>query len=148
MNRQTHFVFVPSATRIPQARTGLSLLEVLLAIAILGGAMIVITQLLNLGYRSAIEARMRTEAALLCDTKMAELAAGVLPLSGTSGEAIEENPNWNYSVSVENASQVGLLAVTVTVAQNNVGNQTPMSLSIVRLMPDPDYDPTATEASE
>ncbi|MFO0036229.1 MAG: hypothetical protein ACK54I_06020 [Planctomycetota bacterium] len=148
MNRQTQFVFVPSATRNHQARTGLSLLEVLLAIAILGGAMIVITQLLNLGYRSAIEARMRTEAALLCDTKMAELAAGVLPLSGTSGEAIEENPNWNYSVSVENASQVGLLAVTVTVAQNNVGNQTPMSLSIVRLMPDPDYDPTATEASE
>lgn len=148
MNRQTQFVSLPSATRNHQARTGLSLLEVLLAIAILGGAMIVITQLLNLGYRSAIEARMRTEAALLCDTKMAELAAGVLPLSGTSGEAIEENPNWNYSVSVENASQVGLLAVTVTVAQNNVGNQTPMSLSIVRLMPDPDYDPTATEASE
>ena len=148
MNRQTQFVYAPSATRNHQARTGLSLLEVLLAIAILGGAMIVITQLLNLGYRSAIEARMRTEAALLCDTKMAELAAGVLPLSGTSGEAIEENPNWNYSVSVENASQVGLLAVTVTVAQNNVGNQTPMSLSIVRLMPDPDYDPTATEASE
>jgi len=148
MNRQTQFVFVPSATRNHRTRTGLSLLEVLLAIAILGGAMIVITQLLNLGYRSAIEARMRTEAALLCDTKMAELAAGVLPLSGTSGEAIEENPNWNYSVSVENASQVGLLAVTVTVAQNNVGNQTPMSLSIVRLMPDPDYDPTATEASE
>ena len=148
MNRQTQFVFVPSATRSHRTRTGLSLLEVLLAIAILGGAMIVITQLLNLGYRSAIEARMRTEAALLCDTKMAGLAAGVLPLSGTSGEAIEENPNWNYSVSVENASQVGLLAVTVTVAQNNVGNQTPMSLSIVRLMPDPDYDPTATEASE
>ncbi|MFN9877063.1 MAG: hypothetical protein ACK557_01175, partial [Planctomycetota bacterium] len=65
MNRQTQFVFVPSATRNHQARTGLSLLEVLLAIAILGGAMIVITQLLNLGYRSAIEARMRTEAALL-----------------------------------------------------------------------------------
>lgn len=129
-------------------RGGLSLLEVLLAIAILGGAMVVISQLLNLGYRSAIEARLRTEAALLCDTKMAELAAGVIPLSGSTGEVIEENPNWNYSVSVENASQVGLLAVTVTVAQNNAANQSPMSLSIVRLLPDPDYDPTATEASE
>lgn len=110
--------------------------------------MVVISQLLNLGYRSAIEARLRTEAALLCDTKMAELAAGVIPLSGSTGEVIEENPNWNYSVSVENASQVGLLAVTVTVAQNNAANQSPMSLSIVRLLPDPDYDPTATEASE
>lgn len=148
MIRQAQSHVYRSATRSHQAHSGLSLLEVLLAIAILGGAMIVITQLLNLGYRSAVEARMRTEAALLCDTKMAELAAGVLPLSGTSGEAIEENPNWNYSVSIENASQVGLLAVTVTVSQNNVANQTPMSLSIVRLMPDPEYDPAATEASE
>ncbi len=139
----------PDKVTSPRAlRHGLSLLEVLLAIAILGGAMIVISQLLSLGYRSAIEARLRTESALLCDTKMAEVAAGIIPLSGTSGETIEENPNWNYSVSVENASQVGLLSVTVTVTQNNIGNQTPVSLSIVRLMPDPDYDPTATEASQ
>jgi len=130
------------------SRRGLSLLEVLLAIAILGGAMVVISQFLNLGYRAASSARLRVEAGTLCDTKMAELAAGVLPLSPTSGEVIEENPTWNYTVSVENASQVGLLAVTVTVSQNNVGNQLPMSLSIVRLMPDPDYDPTATEPAQ
>lgn len=137
---------VPSPFQPP--RRAFSLLEVLLAIAILGGAMVVISQLLSLGYRAAIESRLRTDAALLCDAKMAELAAGALPLSSTSGELIQENPQWNYSVSVENASQVGLLAVTVTVAQNNTGNMNPMSLSIVRLMPDPEYDPTATEASE
>ena len=126
-------------------RTGLSLLEVLLSVAILGGAMVVVGQLMNLGYRSAIEARLRTDAAIHCDTKMAEVAAGVLSLSEVSGDPIAEDPNWLYSVTVQPAEQNGLLVVTVTITQTNTTSANPVSMSIVRLMPDPDYDPNEDE---
>ena len=129
------------ARRIPH-RAGLSLLEVLLSVAILGGAMVIVGQLMNLGYRSAIEARLRTDAAIHCDTKMAEVAAGVLSLSEVSGDPIAEDPNWVFSVTVQPGDQNGLLVVTVTVKQSNTTSNNPVSMSIVRLMPDPDYDPS------
>lgn len=123
-----------------RSRHGLSLLEVVLAIAILGVSMVAIVGLLNVGYRSAASSRARTEAAIHCDTKMAEVAAGVLSLDSVSGSTISDAPNWVYSVDVQPASQLGLLVVTVTVKQSN-NSISPVSMSIVRFMPDPDYDP-------
>ncbi len=120
-------------------RSGLSLLEVILSIAILGGAMVVIGALVNLGYRSAAQAKIRSDANILVNTKMSEVVAGVLPLESTSAAPIEENPQWKYSVEVEEAQQLGLLLLTVYVEQANAAN--PIGMSVVRLVPDPDYDP-------
>lgn len=129
------------ALRTGPERRGLSLLEVVLAIAILGIAMVAIVELLNIGYRAAISSRLRTEAALLCDSKMAEVAAGVLPVQGMSLTTLPENPTWNYSIDVQPSSQLGLLTVTVTVRQAT-NTAVPVSMSVVRLMPDPDFDPS------
>jgi general secretion pathway protein I len=122
-------------------RSGLSLLEVILSIAILGGAMVVIGHLFNLGYRSALQVRIRSDANLLCDSKMAELAAGVLPAKSTGNQQIPESPGWNYSIDMQPSQQPGLLIATVTVEQNAEVSATPTSMSIVRFLPDPDYDP-------
>ena len=124
-------------------RHGLSLMEVLLAVAILGGSIAAISQLVSIGYRSALDARARTNANIHVDTKMAEVAAGVLELESVSSQVIEDDPDWSYSVDIADADQIGLLVVTVTVEQNNVVN--PIMLSVVRFMPDPDYDPYALE---
>lgn len=125
-------------------RLGLSLLEVILSIAILGVSMAAIGNLFNLGLRHARHAQLRSDANILCDTKMAELVAGVIPAESTGSEAIFENPNWEYSVDIQNSQQIGLLIATVTVSQ--VSSQggaasNPVSLSIVRFLPDPDYEP-------
>lgn len=122
-------------------RAGLSLLEVILSIAILGGAMVVIGQLLNLGYRSAVEAKIRSDANILADSKMAEVAAGVLELQSAAERPFNENPDWLYSVQVQQSPQLGLLMVTVTVEQSPVSSANPISFSLVRFVPDPDYDP-------
>ena len=119
---------------------GFSLLEVILAMAILGGALVVIGYLVNLGYKHAINTRLRSEANILCDTKMAEVASGVLDLESVSGNPIEENPNWNYSVFIEQSEQNGLLLVTVRVA-NNQTEGVPLAVDVARFMPDPDFDP-------
>lgn len=132
--------------RIQERRNGFSLLEVILAIAILGGAMAVILQLVNLGMRSSVAARQRSEANLLCDTKMAEISAGILELKDYSATPIPENQDWLYSATVQESSNLGLLVVTMSVEQANIEN--PISVQIVRYVPDPDYDPTVEEETE
>lgn len=122
------------------SRSGLSLLEVVLAIAILGISMVAIVELLNVGYRAAISGRLRTEAALLCDAKMSEIAAGVLPVQSSGMSSLPENPNWNFAVDVQPSVQLGLLSVTVTV-QQSLNSASPISMSVVRFMPDPDFNP-------
>lgn len=128
-----------------RCRNGLSLLEVILSIAILGGSMVVIGNLYHLGYRSALQARFRNEGNILADTTMAELAAGVLSLESTGDTEIEGRPGWFYSVDVEQSSQPGLLIATVLVRHEVQTAGAVTSVSIVRFIPDPDYEPEEDE---
>ena len=127
-------------------RAGLSLLEVLLAIAILGGSLAVISQLVRLGSISALETRLRSEANILADTTMAELSAGVLELQSYGVTPFQNNEDWYYEVNVQNSEQLGLLLVKVTVGQSKV--EEPLMVSLFRFLPDPDYDPAAEVEEE
>ena len=127
-------------------RNGLSLLEVILAIAILGGSLVVIGQLLRSGVIHAINTRLNTEATLLCDAKMAELSAGVLELKSYGQTTIQDSPGWYYEVDLQQSGEQGLLLVMLTVGQENV--EDPLTVTVRRFMPDPDYDPTAIEEFE
>lgn len=124
-----------------KARSGLSLVEVLLSIAILGGAMVVISNMYFLAYRSAVRARTINDANILCDTVMAELAAGAIPASSISGQTFQDNPEWAYSVEIGSSMQPGLLVATVIVQQADPNVAVPVTVSIVRFLPDPDYEP-------
>jgi type II secretory pathway pseudopilin PulG len=119
-------------------RYGLSLLEVILSIAILGTSMAVISQFFYLGYRAADRARRQFDATLICDSVMAELAGGVIEAQSTSGIEVPNVPDWQYSVDVVNSDITGLLLATVSVRQRNQDN---IEMSLVRLLPDPDYLP-------
>lgn len=121
-------------------RSGLSLLEVVLAIAILGGSMVVLTQLINIGHSNAMDARDMSEAQILCDTKISEVTAGIIPSSSVSGADIVEAPGWQYSMTVDKASIEGLLVVDCTVTQDPAEYSAPMTFRLVRWIPDPDYE--------
>ena len=122
-------------------RSGLSLMEVIVAIAILGGALTVIGNLVYLGSRAASNTRWFSEAQILCDTKMAEVSSGILPLQSTAATPIEENPDWQYSVEIGQTEAIGLLSVTVTVQQSPTVTSTPTPFSLMRWLPDPNYEP-------
>lgn len=122
-------------------RRGLSLLEVILSIAILGVSMVAIGHLYNLGFRAARQAQFRSEANLLVDSIMAELAAGVLPVESTAETQIATAPDWNYSIEVEDSRQPGLFLTTVVVKRAIESDIMQGGLSIVRFIPDPDYEP-------
>ena len=128
-----------------QSRRGLSLLEVILSIAILGGSMVVIGNLYHLGYRSATQVRLRNEANILADSKMAELAAGVLEIESTGDTPIETSPGWTYSIDIEPSLQAGLFMATVIVRRDQESNVLPVGVSIRRFIPDPDYEPEEEE---
>ena len=130
---------------LQKRRKGLSLLEVILSIAILGGAMTVIGYIYFIGYRSAVQVRIRSEANILADSVMAELAAGVIDASSSGDVPIQGSPGWTYSVAVEQSLQPGLLMATVQVQNTQQSNRFATGVSIVRFVPDPDYEPEEDE---
>src|SRR4051794_39617058 len=81
-------------------RRGVSLLESLISVAILFISVISINQLLDTAGQQAELVRQRSLAAQLCQSKLAEVVAGAVPLSGGSGE-VEELPGWGWTVEAE-----------------------------------------------
>lgn len=118
-------------------RPGLSLLEAMFAIAILGLSLAAIGRLVQIGFRAAGRASQMSQAQMLCDAKMAEVAAGALPLAASSGTPCPEAPGWQYSIELQPAQQIGLLVVKVTVQYS--GGTSP-GFSIVRFVPDPNFE--------
>ena len=128
-------------------RDGFSLLEVILALAILTGAIAVLGELARLGLRNAQIARDTAQAQLLCESKLAELTAGLLPVEPVSGAQFEEvvgdgTVAWVYSIDVQPAQSEGsriegMSAVEVTVVQKIDKIKGPIHFSLIRWMPDP-----------
>jgi hypothetical protein len=126
-------------------RHGLSLLEVILALTILGGSFVVVGELVRIGIISGLETRLRSEANILADAILAEFSAGVLELQSRGPTAIEGSPDWYYSADVQPSEQLGLLLVTVTVGRSKEKGEDSLSIKLARFLPDPDYDPAAEE---
>ena len=68
-------------------RYGYSLLEVILATAILLGSVVVLGELASIGRKHVISAEKRAAAQLQCETKLNEILAGLVPL-----ESVAETP--------------------------------------------------------
>jgi type II secretion system protein I len=94
-------------------RRGVSLLESLVSLAILLISLVAINQLLDTSGMQAERIRQRSLATQLCQSKLAEIVAGV-PQSGGSGE-FEELPGWEWSVDNEQHEVTGVLRVRVSV---------------------------------
>jgi Tfp pilus assembly protein PilV len=125
----------------PRGRRGLSLLEVILSVAILGGSMAVIGNLYHLGYRSGLKAQLLNDANMIAGATMAELVVGAIALESTGDSEVPTSPQWFYSVDIQDSMQPGLFLATVTVRRGVEESALPASISIVRLIPDPEYEP-------
>ena len=128
------------------SRKGLSLLEVILSIAILGLSMVAIGHLFNLGFRSAADVQLRSEANMIAETTMAEISAGIIDLSSGGGLA-EGSPRWQYEINSQESRQPGLLSVTVRVSLANDPGNNNVSVSLVRFLVDPSFEPEQPTAS-
>jgi general secretion pathway protein I len=129
----------------PFFRDGFSLLEVILALAILAGAIAVLGEVSRNGLNNARIARDVTEAQLLCESKLAEITVGITlpePVTDVPFETTDD-PNqidWLYSIEVEPLDNQGLLMVRVTVVKDLPPEKRPTEFSLVRWVADPNME--------
>ncbi len=135
----------------PNRREAFSLLEVILALAILTGAIAVLGEVARLGMRNAKIAREATRAQLLCESKLAEISARIIvpdPVQdvpfetsgveqGTVDEAAE---GWLYSIDIGDVDADGLIAVCVSVTQDIPPEKRPVRFQLTRWILDPDVE--------
>ena len=124
--------------RTVSRRAGLSLLEAILATAILGGAIAAVGESIRLGSQAAADARDFSMAQLLCEAKLTELASGLQPLMPVMQTPLEVAPDWLYTVEIESIDQQALLAIYVTVERDPAFSARPLSVSLTRWLIDPD----------
>ncbi len=134
---------------------GFTLLEIILALTILAGAVAVLGEVSRFGMRCAERARDMTHAQLLCEGKLAEIVAGIAPAEAVDGAAFEsaddaEPSEWLYSVELNTTDTEGLIEVRVTVTKDRPAEMRPAEVSLVRWMVDPGIElseeTTAAEA--
>lgn len=126
----------------------------MLALAILGGSLAVLSTIATTGADAAIEARDLATARLLCETKMSELLlSGVAPqpvsLTPVAAPDNQSLASYQYSVEVQPAPISGLLAVRVTVVSDAPAGAPPsVQFALVRWMVDPALGLAEAEAEE
>ncbi len=129
-------------------RAGLSLLEVLVALAIFFLSIIVISQMVDMASRTAQKAARLTKAALHAETVMAELTAGVRQMASSGQEPIQESEEgWLVSVQTQPESWTqtqsgvgtgfGLHLVHVTVVWQNSAGFPETEYTLARVLLDP-----------
>jgi type II secretion system protein I len=117
-------------------RRGLSLIEVLVALAIFLFALVVIGRLITLGTERAQDVQQQGQAVQLCQAKLAEVAAGAVPLTSQGGTPFEGDPDWQWSLQCEQDSVPGLWRVQVRVSRQRADG-TRVESSLTQLLLDP-----------
>jgi type II secretory pathway pseudopilin PulG len=93
-------------------------MEVLVALAIFLISLIALGQLLTISGERAFEVQQQSHAAQLCQSKLAEVVSGVVPLSTTS-QSYDEDPDWQWKLDAEQDSAItGLWRVQVTASRD------------------------------
>lgn len=128
-------------------RHGLTLLEVILALAILGLALAAITQLISIGARAARESRDLTRAQIIAESILSELTVEALPLETIEGLSVPHEPDWMFSTLVEGTDEPGMIAVHVVVEHVDPPDGQPLRFIVTRWFVDPDLVAEGEEAS-
>lgn len=104
-----------------QPRLGLTLLEVIIALAIFLFSLAVLSHLLSMSGDRALETNLRTQASFLCQSKLAELITGVESLKTSGYAPFQENPDWQWKSDCNESDIPGLWNVEVAVKRDRSG---------------------------
>lgn len=123
-------------------RKGLSLLEVMLTLAILGVAVAILSQAMNLAADNGIRAKELMSAQLAGESKMAEIVAGAVPMSTgawTPIVASGSSKSWYFQVTIVPAEQPNMKGVQVAITDSPNGElRKPIDYKLVRWIIDPE----------
>lgn len=141
---------VPSC-HLDNTRSGLTLLEVLLGLAIFLGAMVSLGQLIATGSQAGTRSQLQTEAIFRAESKLAEILAGMEPMEPSGPNPFVDDPEgrWSWQLEFTDSPHVDLLGLSLTVRHENNVARTDVSQTIMRLVRDPQiYIDAALEDAE
>jgi type II secretory pathway pseudopilin PulG len=107
-----------------KSRCAISLLEVVLALSILGVATAYLAQSMQLAAQNAIRAQRLTQAELVIESIMNQVIAGVIPAQPggwVQYTTTTTNGNWNYMLTTVQAEMQGMIGVQVSVQEAVAG---------------------------
>jgi type II secretion system protein I len=119
------------------SRSGFSLLEIVLALAILAGSLAALGEVMRLSDQNAEKARDETQAELLADSVMSEIVSGARTLDNVNNATFDSSaePPWNYSIEVTQTDYTELVSVHVRVMQQVASELQPARCDLVRWLP-------------
>lgn len=117
-------------------RHGITLLEVVIALAIFLMSLVAIMQLVSFGSERSTDVKMQSRASMLCQRELNKRIAGVEPLSGNSTTLAADDSAWQCDVEVSDADITGLKRVKVTVSRELEGGRV-AEATLVQLVLDP-----------
>ncbi len=137
----------------PHQRAGLSLLEVLVALAIFLMSLAAIAGLVDFGAERAQAAAMTTLGTRLAQSKLAEVEAGLTPPNSSESGTFDDEPDWTYSLEAGAALAANTYPVTVTARREMGGRK--YEVALTQVVFDPAFQgnaaavvkPTATTAT-
>lgn len=129
------------------AQPAFTLLEVILALVILGAAMAIFGEVMQLANQNAVDSQAETQAQLLASSVMDEILAGVIDDSPANRQPLETEGDvrWIYSVSSGTSTVTGVYPVIVEVEQDLEARYKPVKFRLVRWFP---TTPEGDEAEE
>ncbi len=131
-------------------RPAFTLLEVILALAILAGSVAVLGEIMAIAGRHAREIQAETRAQSFAASVMDEMLAGITEVAQVSRQPIETTDTvpWVYTVAVNPTTIAGLSSVEVLIEQDLQPQFNPVKYRLVRFyaVPAAPSDGSATVA--
>lgn len=119
-----------------QVRPGMSLLEVIVSTAIFFLSLVAIYGLLEVSQRSGVRARQRGQSLRICQARLAELVAGVIPLESSDGTDEQATDyQWQVTVEPDGDSSGSLMKATAIAFHKNEPRDSRVALTQIVLDP-------------
>lgn len=128
----------------PRHGRAFTLIEVILALVVLGAALAIFGEVIHLADRNAVDARAETQAQLLANSLMDEILAGVVADTPVTRQTLDvpDDPPWLYSVAIGTSDIAGVAPLEVIVEQDLEPQFSPVKFRLVR------WVSTVAESSE
>jgi type II secretion system protein I len=123
-------------------RGGMTLLEVIFALAIFLLSLVAIGRLVHLSSDQAREILLRGQAMDLCQSKMAEIYVGAESLTSQSDVPFPEDSTWHWSADCNQAQVTNLWTVQVKVSKDR-GDGSNIEVTLTQMMLDPSVQGTS-----
>ncbi len=125
-----------------KTRSGLSLLEVILALSILGVACTFMAQAMRLATNNALAAQRQAQAELAAESVLSQVVAGIIPMQPSSAwtpvGTSSSSSSWSYMIGQVNCEVENMVGIQIMVKDmTNEDTTTPADLSVIRWVIDP-----------